>query len=333
MSKNIVICMDGTWNDKEDANTRTNVALLHDMCLDDGASQITHYLEGVGTDGWYDKKLGGVHGVGLSENVREACARLASDYSSGDKVFLFGFSRGAFTARSLAGFVFRCGLGADDSDIRAMFDAYRDKDDDAMNHWKSVNRTCPIEMIGVWDTVGALGIPVSFLRDAGEKVFSFHDTKLSPEVSFACHALAIDERRASFAPTLWHEEPGDQTRVQQVWFAGVHADVGGGYAERHHSDVALRWMVDAAKSRGLHLGSDPSYDYNVDLEQNIHESAFQVFGLELGVEHRQASVLAAGTPDVHASVQEKMRLRRDYEPLALVKQIVDRDSLAPYRVV
>lgn len=336
MSKNIVICLDGTWNDKDDWSAFSNVALLHEMCTNDGTNQVTYYDKGVGTDGWYDKKLGGVHGIGLSQNIKEAYTYLVNNYNANDSVFIFGFSRGAYTARSLAGLVYRCGLLIDSNslkaDVESIYKAYKDKDAGRMDDYKSANSKCPIDMLGVWDTVGALGIPISILREGGEKVFSFHDTKLSPEVKFACHAVAIDEKRQSFQPTLWQETAENKSRMKQVWFPGVHSDVGGGYLERHHSDVALKWMVDQAEGRGLLIKEDSAYEYQADLSKSIHASAFTIFGKELGVEERDAPVTAENIPKVHQSVREKMERDMYYRPLALKKYIVDVNTLAPYKV-
>jgi len=336
MSKNIVICLDGTWNDKDDRRALSNVVLLHEMCINDGTHQIAYYDKGVGTSGWYDQKLGGIHGVGLSENIREAYTYLAQNYRANDRVFIFGFSRGAYTARSLAGLVYRCGLlpesGQLQSDLENLYDAYKDGEAEKMASYKSANRKCPIEMLGVWDTVGALGIPISFFKEASDKVFGFHDTKLSPEVRLACHAVAIDEKRASFEPTLWEETAENKNRIKRVWFPGVHSDVGGGYPERHHSDVALKWMVDQATGRGLLLKEHSTYQYQTDLSEDIHASAFKIFGKEIGVEERDASVTSEKKPKVHRSVREKMKLQQDYKPLALMKHILDPNTLAPYEV-
>jgi uncharacterized protein (DUF2235 family) len=336
MSKNIVICLDGTWNDKDDCSAFSNVALLHEMCVNDGTNQIAYYDKGVGTSGWYDQKLGGVHGVGLSENVREAYIYLAWNYRNNDRVFIFGFSRGAYTARSLAGLVYRCGLLPKSDHLQNklenLYEAYKGKEVEKMAAYKSANRKCPIEMLGVWDTVGALGIPISFFKEASDKVFGFHDTKLSPEVRFACHAVAIDEKRASFEPTLWQETAENKNRMKQVWFPGVHSDVGGGYPERHHSDVALKWMVDHATRRGLLIKEDGAYEYQDDLSKDIHPSVFKIFGKEIGVKERDAPITAENRPKVHRSIREKMKLNKNYKPLALMKHIVDSNTLAPYEV-
>jgi uncharacterized protein (DUF2235 family) len=331
--KNIAIFLDGTWNDREDPNVWTNVALLHEMSLSDPSRQITYYSKGVGTDGGYDMKLGGLHGVGLSKNVKKAYSFLVEHYEEGDKVFIFGFSRGAYTARSLAGLVFQCGVkGASfniSSDVDKIYDAYKDRDSARTEAYKAENKQCPIQMLGVWDTVGALGIPVSFLKKVNDKVFAFHDTKLNPEVQFACHAVAIDERRDSFEPTLWKVTPENKNRIKQVWFPGVHSDVGGGYEERHHSDIALRWMREQAKDRGLLIKEDHVYEFKDDLKQKPHDSVYKIFGIEIGEADRKAPITTEYIPRIHRSVLEKMKCS-DYKPIALLEYLKDHNTLEPY---
>jgi len=333
MSKNIVICLDGTWNDKDDGDHLSNVALIHEMSEHDPNAQLAYYDKGVGTDGWYDKKLGGVHGSGLSDNIREAYAYLAEHYEADDAVYLFGFSRGAYTARSLSGFLYAAGLPASGHstavEIEDIYDSYKKRDADELKAHKADGRSCPVKFLGVWDTVGALGVPVSFLRDGSNKLFGFHDTTLSPEVEAACHAVSIDEKRASFEPTLWLETPDNAERIEQVWFSGVHSDVGGGYAERHLSDIALKWMCEQASANGWQEKTNHGQALNPDPTGPVHDSAYKLFGKELGVEER---FTLSGTK-VHSSVLEKVSTDGQYEPLALKKHLFDRATLAPYKVV
>ena len=217
---------------------------------------------------------------------------------------------------------FGCGAGI----------SQKNKDQAKMEAYKASNTVCPIEMIGVWDTVGALGIPISFLKNKSGELFNFHDTTLSPEVKYAYHAVATDEKRASFEPTLWQETPETENRIKQVWFPGVHSDVGGGYPERHHSDVALKWMVDQAKKHGLLIKQNYRYEYHIDLKKNIHASAYKLLGVEIDVEERQAPVTPTNVTRVHWSVREKMKQKNDYKPLALINYIDNLDTLAPYTV-
>ena len=332
--KNITIFLDGTWNDQENPDTLSNVALLHQMSLNDNLQQISYYGEGVGTDGFYDMKLGGLHGVGLSKNIREAYTFLVENYKENDKVFIFGFSRGAFTARSLAGLIYGCGVlpKSDNmsSDIKKLYKAYQDKDSTKKEAYKAANKKCPIQMLGVWDTVGALGVPISIFKNVSDSIINFHDTKLNSEVQFACHAIALDERRDSFQPTLWDVTPENKNRIKQVWFSGVHSDVGGGYEERHHSDIALRWMQEQAESCGMLINSEKPYEYKDNIDLDIHESVYKIFGNEVGEKNRKAQLTADHKPIIHNSVLEKMKKRIDYKPTALWDS--DNDTLAPFEI-
>lgn len=332
--KNITIFLDGTWNDTEDPNALSNVALLHQMSLTDSPQQISYYGKGVGTNGLYDKKLGGLHGVGLSRNIKEAYEFLVENFEENDKVFIFGFSRGAYTARSLAGLIYGCGVMEKSfnlsSDIDKLYDAYQDKDSTRKKAFKAANKKCPIQMLGVWDTVGALGIPISFLKDVSSSILNFHDTKLNTEVQLACHAIAIDERRDSFEPTLWEVTPENKNRIKQVWFSGVHSDVGGGYKERHHSDIALKWMRQQAESCGMLIKPNHPYKYQDDLTKKIHDSVYKIFGIEIGEKNRKAFGNDSHKPIIHKSVLEKMEKQSDYKPIALWD--FDNDTLAPFEV-
>ena len=177
-------------------------------------------------------------------------------YEDGDRVFLFGFSRGAFTVRSLAGMLHRCGLLRPTASNLVEYASKRYHQDDADENDAEVDagfratfaRPCPVHFIGVWDTVESL------ILHAGR---TWHDTRLTPETSWAYHALAIDERRRDFPPCLWDESSRANAQVlEQVWFAGVHSDVGGWYDERGLSNIALQWMMDKARACGMHLDED-----------------------------------------------------------------------------
>ncbi|MEU6273739.1 DUF2235 domain-containing protein [Streptomyces populi] len=273
MSKRLVICCDGTWN-FADQPSRTNVTKVALSVLPgsvDGKEQRVYYHSGVGTHRW-ERLGGGAFGVGLSRNVLDAYRFLVESYEPDDELFLFGFSRGAFTARSLAGLVRNCGVLRRDQAhrIRHAWALYRDRIERPSGtastlFRRAYARETEIHFIGVWDTVGALGIPVpdaAWLRPAVNRFnrrWAFHDTDLSRHVRGAFHALAIDEQRSSFRPTLWHQQPGAAEQGQelkQVWFTGVHCDVGGGYEETALSDIPLLWMVDQARRFGLRFDSD-----------------------------------------------------------------------------
>ena len=226
-----------------------------------GSVQISHYEPGVGS-AWGERIRGGAFGWGLSRGVSRAYEWLARNYEPGDEVFFFGFSRGAFMARSTAGLIRNCGiLRAPTRDlIKKAYAIYRsDEEPDGPN--ATAFRTthshplATIRFIGVWDTVGSLGIPWSFnpIITWINRRWRFHDTSLSSYVEHAYQALAVDEVRKQFAPTLWKapaNSPRDQ-KVEQVWFAGAHSDVGGGLAESGLSDLALLWIAERAEDAGL----------------------------------------------------------------------------------
>jgi uncharacterized protein (DUF2235 family) len=270
--KRLVICSDGTWNraDQEHNGTPcpTNVVkLAYRVAKTDasGIKQIVFYDQGVGTGNVLDRLSGGAFGEGLVDNIFDAYRFLIANFEPGDEIFLVGFSRGAFTARSIGGMIRKCGI-LDRIHVSKYVDAlalyHRDDvhpDDPEAVRFRTENSCCgvgpiPIKCIAVWDTVGALGIPLRGLRGFTRRRFAFHDTELSGSVQFAFHALAIDEHRAPFEPTLWLEEPKPMQLISQTWFAGAHSDVGGGYGENELSDIALQWMLDnISEVAGLEL--------------------------------------------------------------------------------
>ncbi|MDF3010573.1 MAG: hypothetical protein K0S03_1369, partial [Burkholderiales bacterium] len=221
--KRLILCCDGTWNsaDQERNGTPcpTNVVKLgYRVAKRDGdIPQLIYYDQGVGTGNTLDRASGGAFGDGLEENIHDAYRFLVANYEPGDELYLFGFSRGAFTVRSIGGMIRKCGILERPMQFRKSC---------SLIHEEPI----PIRMIGVWDTVGSLGIPLRGLRWLTRREHQFHDTELSGSVQVACHALAIDERRAPFAPTLWDYKPKPGQQVEQVWFCGAHSDVGGGYA-------------------------------------------------------------------------------------------------------
>jgi uncharacterized protein (DUF2235 family) len=273
MAKRLVVCCDGTWN-FPDQPSKTNVAKLA-LSVRTGTvgrkEQHIYYHGGVGTSR-HERLRGGAFGVGLSRNVLDAYRFLVETYEPDDELFLFGFSRGAFTARSLSGLVRNCGiLRRDQADrIPEAWALYRDRIERpngaaATLFRRSYARETDIRFVGVWDTVGALGIPApsaAALQPAIHRFnrrWSFHNTELSSWVRAAFHALAIDEGRSAFRPTLWHQQPGADKggqELKQVWFSGVHCDVGGGYKETGLSDITLLWMADQARRYGLVLDDE-----------------------------------------------------------------------------
>ena len=227
--KRIVFCADGTW---QEALSNTNVYRLY-KALTVSADQVTHYDNGVGADATGILRIvEGAFGEGLMQKIQDGYTWIAHVYEPGDEIYLFGFSRGAYTVRSLAGMIKACGLPAGkptNNCITQAMNAYRDRANRAtlladMTLCGLVNPI--IRMVGVWDTVGSLGIPAIF--GGVEAEFSFLDTTLHPEVKAAYQCLALDEKRPQFPATLWTPPFAATQKVEQVWFSGCHGDVGGG---------------------------------------------------------------------------------------------------------
>lgn len=285
MSKNIAIFIDGTWN-SYDKKGETNVHKLFEAaraCSEQPerwegdvpiagseATQIVHYLKGVGTGGLIDRYFGGATGFGTEKRIKEAYLFLALNYKPGDNLYLFGFSRGAFAARSLAAFIGVVGptlksraswekvakayiryVQADD--MERFLGAMQNEGVDEVQEVQSI----PIRFIGVWDTVKRLG-----LTPLAKPLWTKHHDypKLPEHIIDARHALALHDLRPEFEPTLWEDwdagttlfRPSPQS-LQQVWFPGAHSDVGGGYVETGISDITLHWMARESRIKGLKL--------------------------------------------------------------------------------
>jgi len=273
MSKRIAFCADGTW---DSSSNRTNVYKLF-KSLSVTADQIPLYEDGVGVDGNPILKfIGGAFGTGLWKKIKEGYTKIAHVYEPGDSLFLFGFSRGAYTARSLAGMISVCGLpskNVTDDMVNTAFEAYREKEERQALLAKLKDcdmRDVNITLVGVWDTVGSLGIP-SLVGGVDPIVYGFLDTSLSPKVLNAYHALAIDEKRSEFPATLWTSQPAAGQTVEQVWFCGVHSDVGGGEpagapGSTALSDITLGWMMSKAAAHGLAIEPAILAQYTIPLD-------------------------------------------------------------------
>ena len=301
--KRLVICFDGTWN-RLDAPHPTNVLFTAESVLpvaSDGTVQVVYYDEGVGTDEG-ESITGGIFGAGLMRNLSQAYRFIIFNYAPGDEIHIFGFSRGAYTARSFAGLLSTSGIvsrrnagraneaiaryrnrQSTQSFIEAML-AFRSEcspdvcvsDDE--DHWRQHNikdytpgaaTRLKVTYLGIWDTVGSLGIPgyIAF-ANAVNRGFQFHDVSLSAMVDRARHAVAIDERKHDFAPTLWDnlddlnarrgaDPAAPDAPYQQVWFPGGHGSVGGGGERRGLSDGALLWIWEGASQAGLEFDLGP----------------------------------------------------------------------------
>lgn len=305
MPKKLAIFCDGTWN--QASADRTNVVKLYQSTLHQDNEnppnpQLVHYIKGVGTkrEEWI---RGGAFGYGISDKIKEAYSFIVSNFESGDKIYLFGFSRGAYTARSIAGLIRNVGILRRNYMhlIDLAFDHYRNKAPtwapdgaEAIAFRQAYSHPDKsIEFIGVWDTVGALGAPYGrFIGWVVDKIFkcSFHDDKLSSWVKSAYHALAADEKRWPFRPTRWqlnvkHKSSNEEARksgktpnFEEKWFPGAHSDVGGGYPETGLSDIALEWMSFRANYHGLNNdlqilnGSQTDPEFQPDILAKPHDS-------------------------------------------------------------
>lgn len=265
MSKRIVLSTDGTW---DNTGNNTNVYKVS-KALTTTSDQVGSYDDGVGVNGTpIEQLIGGAFGAGLFQKVKDGYTQIAHLYEQDDPIFLFGFSRGAYTARSIAGMIAICGLPTKDFDnnmVDIAFQAYRHPGQRAA-FLAQLNKDyamydAKITMLGVWDTVGSLGIPAIF-GGVDNVIYGFLDTSLHPDVLNAYQAVAVDERRIEFPPTLWTSQPAPGQKMEQVWFTGVHGDVGGGYAddsatESALSDITLSWIMNKAWPLGLE--TDPGF--------------------------------------------------------------------------
>jgi uncharacterized protein (DUF2235 family) len=299
--KRLAIYLDGTWNSPR---SRTNVTLLNELTADadgQGNPQLLHYDDGVGNalGQWL---TGGLFGSGLSEKVVAAYDWLAQTYEDGDAIYLFGFSRGAFTARSLAGMIARHGLTRPSAQPRGqeVFALYRRTGYATL---APDARHIPIEFIGVWDTGGALGVPFGRMAGVSRSSFRFHDTYPSTHYLNAYQALAIDEGRPAFVPTLWTRFhrfgppfPPWERELEQRWFVGAHTDVGGGGPGSPLAKIPAKWMQDRAKDSGLVFHTDITLTGNEKLAPIQDSFSTFLFGLYRLLHGGKRAVRTIGRP-------------------------------------
>jgi len=364
--KRIVICADGTGNTTIKGRG-TNVFKLYEAVDQVGhritpglTPQVALYHDGVGTESvkWL-RLLTGATGWGLSRNVKQLYGELARVYAPGDRIFLFGFSRGAFTVRTLAGLINACGIldlskyatnAAFDAGVDAAYGEYRKQYNSWLTSLFHLTRKLDaariaelrrqfsvrvpefeddahgrlIEFMGVWDTVDAVGLPVRAAEFVNRVIynFKFPDRTLSTSVAHACHALALDEERESFAPVLWNESlTPDPGRIEQVWFAGVHSNVGGGYPRQGMSLVALDWIMvkaEAAPHNLRFIGDERQrYRYHADVDDKMYDSraGLGVFYRWLPRNVHRRCAENGVRPKVHRSVFERIaRNTEGYAP-------------------
>jgi uncharacterized protein (DUF2235 family) len=314
MSKRIVFCADGTW-DAPGANT--NVYLIY-KALAVSADQVTYYDDGVGADATgLTHLLDGAFGGGLFQKIQDGYTKIAHVYEQGDQIYLFGFSRGAYTARSLAGMIAACGLPSGsftDNCVAQAFAAYRDPATRAslLAGLGSCGLcAATIQMVGVWDTVGSLGIP-AMSGGVDQSQYGFLDTSLHPDVKSAYQALAIDEVRAQFPATLWTPPFAATQTVAQVWFPGCHGDVGGGTPQggpvdggTRLCDITLGWMIANGSAQGLTFNAAAIAPYAAFKAQSAMDKINETWIPVFGPQHRRPI-------PANASLANSVALRLQY---------------------
>jgi len=314
MAKNIIVFADGTGKEGGERPS-TNIYKLFNMVLDRSPEQIAFYDRGLGT-GWR-KLAGNVAGAGISRNIQECYRFIFDNYMSGDQIYLFGFSRGATTVRSLASFIHLFGiLPKSRSELIAKaYGIYTVKDAEKRKKQadefvaKHHTMWTKVKFLGVWDTVAALGIPLKPIDVIVDRIpfyrHRYHDLRLAKSVENAYHALAIDDERLVFHPKLFDAKLAGHQSMKQVWFCGMHTDVGGGYPEQQLSDIALEWMVKQATAHGLKLY--PEHKVRIDGDPNgmMHDSRGGTFSRYYRHAVRSWDPKTHGRPTIHESVLKR----------------------------
>lgn len=351
--KRLAIFLDGTWNT---LRNNTNVWRLKSLCDPCAPNQMVYYSKGVGTS-FGETARGGVEGYGIDNEIIDAYAWLTESFAPGDEIFIFGFSRGAYTARSLSGLIAKCGVlkpGAPLS-IEQLYARYRRHSDPTIHallgtassglgleeRW--IVKYCEptnIKLVGVWDTVGSLGSPFASMRKKVAQ-YLFLDTHLRVQNEYAFHALAVDEQRRSFEPTLWTRTTDNSAppsaaplrplaHVEQRWFVGAHANVGGGYSSDLLAQPSLQWLMGKAAGLGLQFrntfaadGQSPTapiadsyHDFGHGLVRLFVPRFYRPIGTDPDVGSEKTTSRINETID--ATVFERWRANPSYRPPNLV---------------
>lgn len=339
MTRRLIVCIDGTWNSSAEKSHflshPTNVQRISQLLLDDGKTQRVIYIPGVGTQGLADRVIGGVWGKGNIERVCTGYRFLCEGYEAGDQIALFGFSRGAFAVRSIVGVTANLGVLRSDQlhHVVEAVSLYRRPLMDVPQRQERISSFkethCHeerplIAFVGVWDTVirygPLLAPPRYFLERTLQEYFGLFDHKIPLHVRHFCHALALDERRTAFWP--WRAERQDEGPpyhvVEEMWFAGSHSDVGGGYSDSRLAEFPLRWICERAAAAGLEFHHMPS----VGKDSHLASPHSSRIGLWRILPSRRRTVQDSDC--LNDSVERKMR-SSSYRPQArLPKEILSR---------
>lgn len=338
MKQRLIVLFDGTWNTRED---RTNVERMASVITgtgNDGVPQAKWYDPGPGTV-WYDRIRGGAFGYGVSQNIQQGYRWVADHWTKESELFVFGFSRGAYTARSLVGLIRKSGLvnqGSADL-IEKAYGLYRRKEIDpdhpeAIAFRSQYSREIGVKFIGVWDTVGSLGVPLTgALIPWGRDHYQWHDTALSKIVEYAYHAIAVDEHRKDYEAAVWTKRKPENKDVEQRWFIGAHANVGGGYKYDRLHALPLRWLQEKAVACGLGLKElaivDPS-DYRAHVTDSFGEFMWGLYKVvKLGKRFNRP--FGTGVNEtVDDSVWQRWKDKKDYRPPSLLGEAIKRGLLS-----
>lgn len=324
---NIVVCADGTWNRPEEdleKDHATNVLKIARAIKPTAQNIKQHVFYDWGLGSYHSTASAGITGSGIHKNIVDGYRYIVQNYGKNDKIYLFGFSRGAYTVRALCGLINNCGIikRADAKLIEQAWKIYKSKS--GKNHPDGANAVqfrkdhChasrTVHFVGVWDTVGALGIPFSLmgLLDGQDE---FYDTKMGSNVETARHALAIDEQRQDFEPTVW--TPRADVDLKQVWFSGVHSDVGGSYGPDKDtgtcvSDLALAWMLRESGKTGLGIEPHVKARLTDGTTAPLHKSRKHVFRFKKKL-NRDLVVDKIPTR-IHPSVKARYEADSKYRP-------------------
>ncbi|NNE82635.1 MAG: DUF2235 domain-containing protein [Alphaproteobacteria bacterium] len=348
--KRLIVCCDGTWNSPEQETNGipapTNVFKIYNAVAepDDGIKQLKYYHPGLGSEGGiFESVVDGALGKSIGRHIKSAYHWLGQNFEKDDEIYLFGFSRGAFTARSIGGLLGRGlldlrGLDPKEAWLRVdkAYAAYQRPGSKLTNRkWCKDNwtffhgkRRTPVRFVGVWETVGALGVPDDLellnLLD-NRKKWEFHNTSLGTHMKTARHAMAIDEIRSSFSITRWANAKGHPD-VREKWFPGVHTDVGGGYPESDLSDGALKWIIEESEAVGLEFRKGIENELAPNPLGVSHDS-YKGFFSKLRSRPRNIPAMGQGNEnDFHDSAIERQRASPiSYPPYHPTKILAERD--------
>jgi uncharacterized protein (DUF2235 family) len=324
--RNLVYISDGTLSSLK-PGLETNAGLLYRLLTETGRNPRQQFdydpgVQGTGLRKW----VNAVTGMGINLAICQGYSFLASRYRPGDRIYLFGYSRGAYAVRSLGGMIGSVGLlrqeKATERNIRKAFRLYELNGDSHRSNARAdfVGQNChdhvPVEMVGVWDTVRTLGLPYPVLSKLAQMATEFHDHALGDHIRHGYQALAIDEDRSAFAPILWQRSEHWQGRLEQSWFAGVHGDVGGNIgnhtAARPLANIPLNWMLRRAEQHGLVLpeGWETRFPEDAAAPQIGNRTGMARFFL-----FRRPRATGGGDGEaIHLSIRDRMAALPGYRP-------------------